>query len=106
MADDGQSAQEEPAWPEERRRALRLALGLRLERQRRAGQALALALVAVVGGGVVLRLPEAWWVPLAGAVAVLGVLFRLVNWKCPACGERLPGRATVEHCPGCGAPLA
>jgi rubrerythrin len=106
VVDEASAPDEFSAWPEEQKRAHRLALAERLLRQRRAGQAVALALLAVVGGGIVLRLPEAWWMPLAGAVALGGVVFRLVNWNCPACGERLPGRGAVELCPGCGAPLA
>jgi len=91
-------------WTNERRRAFREALRARRERQVRAGQAFALALVVLVAAGVLLRLPEAWWVPAVGAVALAGLAYRLVNWKCPACGERLPTRGG-RVCRGCGAPL-
>jgi uncharacterized membrane protein len=91
-------------WTDERRRGFREALRARRERQVRAGQAFALALVVLVTAGVLLRLPEAWWVPLVGAVALGGLVYRLVNWKCPACGERLPTRGG-RICRGCGAPL-
>jgi hypothetical protein len=91
-------------WTNERRRAFREALRARRERQVRAGQAFALALVVLVAAGVLLRLPEAWWVPAVGAVALAGLAYRLVNWKCPACGERLPTRGG-RMCRGCGAPL-
>jgi rubrerythrin len=55
---------------------------------------------------VLLRVPEEWWMPAAGIVALAAVVFRLVNWKCPACGERLPTRRAPDACPGCGLPLA
>jgi len=34
----------------------------------------------------------------------MGLAYRLVNWKCPSCGERLPTRRG-SICHGCGAPL-
>jgi hypothetical protein len=91
-------------WTDDRRRAFREALRARGERQARAGQAFALALGVVVAGGILLRLPEAWWVPAVGAIALAGLVFRMVNWKCPACGERLPTRRG-QRCRSCGAPL-
>ena len=91
-------------WSDERRRAFREALRVRRERQLRAGRVFAVGLVVVVAGAVLLRLPESAWIPAAGAVAVLGAGFRLVNWKCPSCGERLPTRRG-SVCLGCGAPL-
>ncbi len=91
-------------WTDERRRAFREALRARRERQVRAGQVLGLALIVIVAAGVLLRLPETWWVPAAGAVALGGLGYRLVNWKCPSCGERLPTRGG-RACRGCGAPL-
>jgi fatty acid desaturase len=93
-----------PEWTEERRRAFREALRARQERQVRAGRGFALGLVALVAAGVLLRLPEAWWVPAVGAVALGGVVFRMANWKCPSCGERLPTRGG-STCRGCGMPL-
>jgi fatty acid desaturase len=91
-------------WTGERRRAYREALGARRERQVRAGRAFGLALIILVAAGVLLKLPETWWVPAVGAVALGGLAYRLVNWKCPSCGERLPTRGG-SVCPGCGAPL-
>jgi len=91
-------------WTDERRRGFREALRARRERQVRGGQAVGLALVGIVAAGVLLRLPETWWVPAVGAVALGGLVFRMVNWKCPACGERLPTRGG-RMCRGCGAPL-
>ena len=91
-------------WTDERRGAYRLALGARRERQVRAGQLVGLALIALVAAGVLLRLPEAWWVPAVGAVALAGLVYRMVNWTCPSCGGRLPTRRG-SACPGCGAPL-
>ena len=91
-------------WTDERRRSFREGLRARRERQVRAGQAIGLTLIAIVAAGVLLRLPEAWWVPAVGAVALGGLVFRMVNWKCPACGERLPTRGG-QTCRGCGAPL-
>jgi hypothetical protein len=92
-------------WGDERRRAYRLTVAELRERQARAGRGFALLVIVLVAGGVVLHAPESWWVPAVGAVALLGLLFRLVNWKCPNCGERLPTRGSLGHCHGCGAPL-
>ena len=43
--------------------------------------------------------------PAVGAIALFGVVFRLVDWKCPNCGERLRTRRSSSVCLGCGAPL-
>ena len=91
-------------WTAEKRRDFHAALSVRRQRQVRAGQVFGLALIVIVAAGVLLRLPEAWWVPAVGAVALGGLVYRLVNWKCPACGERLPTRGS-SICRGCGAPL-
>jgi hypothetical protein len=79
-------------------------MAARRERVVRASRGFALALVALVTAGVLLRLPPSWWIPAVGFVALAGLLFRLVNWTCPACGERLPTRGG-RSCRGCGAPL-
>jgi hypothetical protein len=91
-------------WTDERRRSYGGALRARRERQVRAGRAFGVALIVLVAAGVLMRLPEAWWVPAVGAVALGGLAYRLVNWKCPSCGERLPTRGG-RVCRGCGAPL-
>ena len=91
-------------WTDERRQAFREALRTRRQRQVRAGQVFGFTLIVLVAASVLLRLPEAWWVPAVGAVALAGLAYRLVNWKCPACGERLPTRGG-RVCRGCGAPL-
>lgn len=102
---EGTPADDPSAWDDDRRRWFRLALAARRERQQRAGRGFALVLIALVAAGVVLRVPESWWVPAVGAAAVLGLGFRLVNWKCPNCGDRLPTRGSLARCHGCGAPL-
>ena len=80
-------------WSERRRRLFR------------ASQLIALLLIVTVAAGVVLRLPESWWMPAVGAIALLGIVFRLADWKCPNCGERLRTRRSSSVCLGCGAPL-
>jgi rubrerythrin len=92
-------------WSSERRRELRQALEERRQRQTLAATVFAGAILAVVAAGVLLHVPEEWWMPAAGTVALAAVVFRLVNWKCPACGERLPTRRSPGACPGCGLPL-
>ena len=92
-------------WQGEKLRAYREGLELRRVRQLQAGRVFAAVLVVTVAAGVLLRAPESWWVPAVGAAALLAVLFRLVNWKCPNCGERLSSRRPGSRCLGCGAPL-
>ena len=77
----------------------------RLPNVTRALLVLAGTLVATLFAGIAFRLPESWWVPAVGALAALALVFRLANWKCPTCGERLGGRTRPSHCPGCGGPL-
>jgi fatty acid desaturase len=89
---------------DEERRAFRAALAARRERVANASRVLALVLFGLVAAAVLLRLPESWWVPAVGFVALAGLLFRLANWKCPACGERLPTRGG-RVCHGCGAAI-
>lgn len=89
---------------DEDRRAFREAMAARRERLARGGRVFAAALIGLVTAGVLLRLPETWWVPAVGFVAVAALVFRLVNWKCPACGERLPTRGG-RTCRGCGATI-
>ena len=71
----------------------------------RASQVIALLLIATVAAAVVLQLPESWWMPAVGAIALIGIAFRFVAWKCPNCGERLRTRRSSSVCLGCGAPL-
>ncbi len=104
IAPRGRVAEFPEDWSDERRRAFREALRVRRERQLRAGRLFGVVLIVVVAGAVLLRVPESAWVPAVGAVAILGVGYRLVNWKCPSCGERLPTRRG-SVCHGCGAPL-
>jgi hypothetical protein len=92
-------------WSDERLRLHRRAVAVRRERQRRAGRCFAIVTIVLVAAAVGLHLPESWWVPAVGAAAVLGLGFRLVNWKCPNCAERLPTRGPGTRCGGCGAPL-
>ena len=92
-------------WSDERRRELRRALGERRRRTRVGGQLFAGVLVALVAAGVLLRLSADWWVPAVGIVALAAFVFRLANWKCPACGEGLPTRGSGRTCHGCGLPL-
>jgi hypothetical protein len=98
-------AQLEERWTAEERRALRRSLETRRDRQVRGGRIIAGVLIAIVATGVLLRVAAEWWVPVVGIVALAGLVFRLVNWKCPSCGERLPTRGSGRVCPGCGLPL-
>jgi hypothetical protein len=98
-------AQPPEEWSPERRRELRQALDKRRRRLVRVGQIVAGSLIAIVAAGVLLRLPAEWWVPAVGIVALAWLVFRLTNWKCPACGEGLPSRGSGRICPGCGLPL-
>lgn len=96
---------EEPEAPfAEQRRAFREALAARRARLERGGRGFAVALIGLVALGVLTGMPEAWWVPAVGFVAVAGLVFRLANWRCPACDERLPTRGG-RRCPGCGAAI-
>jgi hypothetical protein len=101
MGDD--EAPEE--WSDERLRELRRALDARRRRQVRGGQLFAGGLLVLVATGVLLRLSPDWWIPAVGIVALAALAFRLVNWKCPACGEGLPTRGSGKTCRGCGLPL-
>jgi hypothetical protein len=101
---DGDEPEGPDAWTADERRAYQRSLAARRARQVRAGQLFAGALALAVVSGVVLGVPDTWWVPAVGAVAALGLVFRLANWKCPRCGERLPIRRG-SRCLGCGAPL-
>ena len=92
-------------WSDERRRAFRDALEFRRLRLVRTSRVVALLLIATVAAGVVLRLPASWWMPAVGAIALFGILLRLVDWKCPNCGARLRTRRSASFCLGCGAPL-
>lgn len=82
----------------------REALAARRLRVVRGSQACAVVLLAIVAAGVALRLPPSWWVPAVGFVALAGLVFRMLNWTCPACGERLPTRGG-RVCLGCGATI-
>ena len=107
-AEDDGEANPDAARQLERRSAPRVPAGrrgTRRERQVRAGRGFAIVVIVMVAAGVVFRAPESWWVPAVGAAALLGLVFRLVNWKCPNCGERLPTRGSLARCLGCGAPL-
>jgi protein-S-isoprenylcysteine O-methyltransferase Ste14 len=92
-------------WSDEQRREFRRALDERRRRTAVGGQLFAGLLVALVAAGVLLRLPADWWVPAVGIVALAALVFRLANWKCPACGEGLPARGSGRTCRGCGLPL-
>ncbi len=102
---EGEVEETPDQWPPERRSAFRQALEERRRRLLRVSRLSALLLIATVAAGVVLRLPESWWMPVVGAIALFGVGFRLVDWKCPNCGERLGTRRSSSVCLGCGAPL-
>ena len=92
-------------WSDEKRRELRRSLEERRRRQVRSGQLTAGVLIAVVAAGILFRLPQDWWIPAVGIVALAGLVFRMTNWKCPACGEGLPTRRSGQSCRGCGLPL-
>jgi hypothetical protein len=102
---DVDGPQGDTEWTSEQRREFRQALEVRRRRQVRGGQVIAGVLILIVAAGVLLRLAPDWWIPGVGVVALAGLAFRLTNWKCPACGERLPTRGSGKACPGCGLPL-
>ena len=92
------------AVTEEERRAFRAALAARRERVAMASRAFAPGAVrhGRRGGAAA---PTGQLVGAAiGFVAFAGLLFRLANWKCSACGERLPTRGG-RVCRGCGAAI-
>lgn len=80
----------------------RAALEARRLRLQTGGRVFAFTLLALVAAGVALRLAPEWWVPAVGFVALAGLVFRMLNWTCPACGGRLPTRGG-RVCLGCGA---
>lgn len=59
--------------------------------------ALVFAVIALAGryGSVTVLLP----IGVAGMLCAVG--FKVVFYRCPACGKYL-GRAVVKHCPHCG----
>lgn len=90
----------EPAGPKDLQDALRA----RRQRLQRGGHVFAVTLIAVATTGIGLRLPAEWWVPAVGFVALAGLVFRMLNWTCPACGAQLPTRGG-RRCRGCGAAI-
>lgn len=94
-----------PAWTDEERRSFAAQVEALRARQLRAGRVFAAAVAGIVAAGVILRLPEVWWVSGVGVVALAGLVFRLALWTCPRCGERLPSRGARRICLGCGGPL-
>ena len=92
-------------WTEEQRRDFGRALAVRRRRQILGSKVFIGTLTAIVAGGVLFRLDPEYWIPAVGVVAVAALVFRLTNWKCPACGEALPTRSSRSICLGCGLPL-
>ena len=92
-------------WSNEQLRELRRALDERRRRTTVGAKLFVGVIVALVAAGVLLRLSADWWVPAVGIVALFGVVFRLVSWRCPACSEGLPTRGSGRTCRGCGLPL-
>lgn len=86
-------------------RGLRQKLQERRRRQMQAGRIFVGVLLALVGAGVLFRVSPDWWMPGVGIVALLGLVFRMTHWRCPACGEALPLRGSGSVCLGCGLPL-
>ena len=92
-------------WTAEQRRDFARALAVRRRRQVLGSRIFIGILAAIVAGGVLFRLDPEYWIPAVGVVALAALAFRLTNWKCPACGERLPTRSSRSICLGCGLPL-
>jgi len=86
-------------------RAYADAVAARRQHLRQAAVLGMIALAAVVGTGVALRLPEGFWVTAAGTLALALLAARFVLWKCPACGAQLPGRGGGNACLGCDRPF-
>jgi hypothetical protein len=103
--DEPEAGETPTEWTEEQRRDFARDLAVRRRRQILGSKVFIGILAAIVAVGVLLRLDPEYWIPAVGVVALAALVFRLTNWKCPACGEGLPTRSSRSICLGCGLPL-
>lgn len=47
-----------------------------------------------------------WWGAAAAVLFIAAIAVNFVGWRCPHCGQRLPGKLSRnEDCPHCGRSL-
>jgi hypothetical protein len=54
---------------------------------------------------LVLGIPGCQWFYVACAAAAAGIVFSMLNWRCPACKGYLGRRISPDFCSHCGAAL-
>jgi rubrerythrin len=66
---------------------------------------LALGIGTQSEGTLLLNIPPAIWLPTGVSLLVVGVLYGIRNWRCPACDRSLGKHHNPKYCPHCGARL-
>jgi hypothetical protein len=58
------------------------------------------------GPDLILGLARTYWLVASATLLAALLIFTFINWRCPACGQRLGGRCWhPSFCPNCGATL-